>query len=241
MEKDKNNKGIIPSLIIIIIMLLIVIALLVTTVIHFKNNSANVNENNIINNNGEITNNLTKEEATNIVKNIFTNSTVQYLVDFISVTYCKTDPTPVSEEELGLNHKWNGYHKCTDFNSYEELTNYFKQYVTEEYYNNLLLKQSYLREKNTMTDGSISYNYYEKDGNLYAANTGKGSNMNKIKLLENEVVYKIDSFDNSKITATITAKWNDAGDNIYKEEEKMELINDNGIWKVNSYESTQIK
>ena len=84
------------------------------------------------------------------------------------------------------------------------------------------------------------YNYYEKDGNLYAASTGKGSNVNKYKFLDNETVYKIDSFDNNQITATITAKWENVSGNKYSELEKMTITNDNGNWKVSSYESTQI-
>ncbi|MEE3342645.1 MAG: hypothetical protein VZS44_00975 [Bacilli bacterium] len=183
---------------------------------------------------------MTEEEATTIVKNIFTNSTVQYLVDHIAVTYCKTEATSISEKELGLDYQWNGYHKCTDFNSYEQLTNYFKQYVTEDYFNSLLLKENYLKQKNTLANGTEMYNYYEKDGNLYAASTGKGSNVNKDNFLDNETVYKIDSFDDNKITATITAKWEDPSGTKYSELEKMTIINEDGNWKVSSYESTQI-
>ena len=165
---------------------------------------------------------------------------MQYLVDHVSVTYCKTETTNISEKELGLNYEWNGYHKCTDFNSYDELTSYFKQYVTEDYFNSLLLKESYLKQENTLANGTIMYNYYEKDGNLYAADTGKGSNVNKYKLLTDEIVYKIESFSDNQITATITAKWEDANGTMYSELEKMTVTNDNGNWKITSYESTQM-
>ncbi len=238
MEK-KINSGILVGLLIgIFIMLLVFIGLFATGTISFKTTTTNDNVQTSENN--QTTKTMTEEDATTIVKNDFTNDTVQYLVDHVTVAYCKTEATSISEKELGLDYQWNGYHKCTDFNSYEQLTNYFKQYVTEDYFNNLLLKESYLKQKETFVDGTEMYNYYEKDGNLYAASTGKGGNMNKYKFLDNETVYKIDSFDDNKIIATITAKWEDPNGTKYTELEKMTIINENSNWKVSSYESTQI-
>lgn len=229
-EKDKYKKVIILFSIIIIVLIIICI-LFATNTISFNNKE------NIESNNSEIKKDLTNEDAINIVKNIFTNSTVQYLVDHVSVLYCDIDIEHISEETLGLDYQWNGYNKCTNYHSYEELTNYFKQYVTEEYFSKLLVNEPYLRDKITSSDGKVIYNYYEKDGNLYVANTGKGSNMNKVKLLDNEIEYKIDSLDNNKIISTINAKWYDASDNIYEEIEKMTIVNDNGIWKVDMFET----
>ena len=238
MEK-KNNSGILVGILIgIVITLLVVGGLFATGTIGFKTNTNADNEKTTENN--ETTKKMTEEEATTTVKNIFTNSTVQYLVDYIAVTYCKTEGTSISEKELGLDYQWNGYYKCTDFNSYEQLTNYFKQYVTEDYFNSLLLKENYLKQKNTLANGTEVYNYYEKDGNLYAVSTGKGGNLSKDNFLDNETVYKIDSFDDNKITATITAKWEDPSGTKYSELEKMTIINEDGNWKVSSYESTQI-
>lgn len=238
MEK-KNNSGILVGIIIgIVITLLVVGGLFATGTVSFK--TATTTDNGQTNENNQINKKMTEEEATTIVKNVFTNSTVQYLVDHISVTYCKKEATSISEEELGLGYQWNGYHKCTDFNSYEQLTNYFKQYVTEDYFNSILLKENYLKQKNTLANGTETYNYYEKDGNLYAATTGKGGNVNKYKFLDTESVYKIDSFDDNTITATITAKWEDVSETKYSELEKMTIINEEGNWKVSSYESTQI-
>ena len=243
MENQKNSKGVIALLVVIIVILAVSCILFATGTISFNNNSTNnrdLRNGDTVDTTNNNTKELTEEEATTIVKNIFTNSTVQYLVDHISVTYCKTESTNVSEKELGLDYQWNGYHKCTDFNSYEQLTNYFKQYVTEDYFNSLLLKENYLKQKNTLANGTEMYNYYEKDGNLYAANTGKGGNMNKYKFLDTETVYKIDSFNNNQITATITAKWEDPNGSMYSESEKMTITNDNGNWKVSSYESSEL-
>ncbi len=240
MDQENNNKGVIALLVVIIVILLALVILLATGTINFKEKAVDTNENSQSNNN-KTSQQLTEEEATVTIKNIFTNDTVQYLLDHISVTYCERDMTNVSEEELGLDYQWNGYNKCTNFNSYEELTNYFKQYITDDYFNKRLLDEPYLKQAREMADGKKHYNYYEKDGNLYAANTGKGSNVNKYKLLTDEIVYKIDSFDNNQITATITAKWEDySGSYKYSEQEKITIINDNGNWKINSYESTQI-
>ena len=238
METEKNNKGVIALFVVIVVILLALVVLLATGTISFKSNQVD-NENDQTNGN-ETVNNLTEAEATIIVKNLFTNDTVQYLIDNVSVTYCKRESTNTSEKELGLNYEWNGYNKCTDFKSYEELTNYFKQYITNDYFNQLLLEQPYLNQERKMADGTTHYNYYEKDGSLYAANTGKGSNVNKYKLLTDEIVYKLDSFDANKIITTITAKWEDVNGSKYSELEKMTIVNDNGNWKISSYESTQI-
>lgn len=171
------------------------------------------------------------EEAITIVENVFTNDTIQYLIDNISVTYCDFGEN-ISEEELGLDYNWNGYYKCTNFNSYEELTNYFKQYVTESYFNILLNKQSYLKQQQS----NGYYNYYEKDGNLYAANTGKGSNINKYKLLNDKITYEIEELSDDKIVALITAKWENASGSLYSEKGRITIANDNGNWKVRYYE-----
>lgn len=171
------------------------------------------------------------EEAITIVENVFTNDTIQYLIDNISVTYCDFGEN-ISEEELGLDYNWNGYYKCTDFNSYEELTNYFKQYVTESYFNILLNKQSYLKQQQS----NGYYNYYEKDGNLYAANTGKGSNINKYKLLNDKITYEIEELSDDEIVALITAKWENASGSLYSEKGRITIANDNGNWKVRYYE-----
>lgn len=239
MEQDKNKNGVIILLVVLVIILAVLCVLFATRTISLKGKVIDTNENNQTNNN-VTPQQLTEEEATVAIKNIFTNDTVQYLVDHISVTYCERDTINVSEKELGLDYQWNGYNRCTNFNSYEELTNYFKNYVTEDYFNSLLLKETYLNQKNTLANGTVMYNYYEKDGNLYAANTGKGSNVNKYKFLTDEIIYKIDSFDNNQITATITAKWEDVNGTKYSELEKITIINDNGNWKINSYESTQV-
>ena len=229
MEKNKN--GIIALLVIIIVILLSLVILFATGTISFKE-ATNTNNSEEINNTTE---KLTEEEAITAVKNIFTNEAVQYLLGSRATTYGQKDTTLVTEKELGLSYQWNGYYKCTNFNSYEELTNHFKTYVTADYFNSLNFNQTI-----TLNDGTVMYMYYEKDGALYAANTGKGGNINKWKLLD-ETTYKIDSYDENTITATINAVWEDySGQNKNKELEKVTLINDNGNWKLNTYESTSM-
>ena len=246
MEK-KNNKGLIMLLIAIIVILSILCIFFAIVTINLNTNKENNNTNenriitensNIINTTNNIINNSQYENEINIIKEIFSNNTVQYLVDHVSVLYCKTEGNIINEEELGLNYKWNGYYKCSNFNSYEEITNHFKTYVTEEFFNTLLSSQPYLRQTTTLADNTTMYNYYEKDGILYAAMTGKGSNLNKWNFLKDESIYTIESVDNDKIIATIDAKWLNYSQTEYTEKVKISIKKDiNNVWKVDSYET----
>ena len=91
-----------------------------------------------------------------------------------------------------------------------------------------------------MDDGTVMYNYYEKDGSLYGAITGKGGNVSKYKLLEDETTYDIDKFDNTQIVATIIAKWETVNGEKYTLSDKLTLIGDGSDWKINGYESELI-
>ena len=113
MEQEKNKNGVIALLVVIIVILLTLVVLFATGTISLKEKVVDTNESTQTNNNGT-PQQLTEEEATVAIKSIFTNDTVQYLVDHISVTYCKRDTTNVSEKELGLDYQWNGYNRCTD-------------------------------------------------------------------------------------------------------------------------------
>lgn len=238
MENKKNNKELIILLIVIIIILLVLCILFACGTINFKSNDIEIDQANQHINNNNLNNDLTEEESKEILKNIFTSNTVQYLVDDVSITFCDAEDIIISEKELGLDYQWNGYIKCTNFNSYEELINYFKKYVTESYLNDILLEKTYLKQSHISSKGTVMYNYYEKDGNLYAAITGKGSNANKYKLLNDKTLYRIDSFTNNNITATINANWLTADEKtIYSEIIKITIIKDNAVWKVNSYDS----
>ena len=234
--KEKNNsKGVIILLCIIIVVLLALCTLFATGTISLNNKQTSNEQTDNSSTQGEenTANKLTEEEATDILKSIFTNEAVRFLFDNSVNTYCKTDSETVSEEELGLNYKWNGYRKCTDYNSYEELINHFRQYITED----LLSKNT--SQTHAMADGTILYKYYEKDGNLYAANTGKGGNVNKDKFLDDETTYTITSFDNKLINATVNAKWQDTNYDYYSELVKITLVKELDKWKVSSYEATE--
>lgn len=239
-NNNSSNKGVMVLLIVIIVILAVLCVLFATGTISFNTttNTTNDNQQNNNSNQNNVDENnqaMTETEAINILKDVFTNDTVQYLISHKSITYCDKETTVIREEDLGLNYQWNGYHKCKDFKSYEELTNYFKKYVTDDFFNNTVLKTGSVRQTIESSDGKIMYNYYEKDGNLYAAITGKGSNIMKYKLLDNDTIYKIDSSDNNKITATITAKWEQVDESVYSELIKITIIKDSSNWKVSSY------
>ena len=237
MENNKKNNGVIIGLLIgIIIMLVAFIALFATNTISFTS-KATTNESGTTNT--EENNTLSNDEAISVVKNIFSNSTVQYLLDEPKITYCNTETKIYSEEELGIEYKWNGYQKCTDYKSYEELSNYFKSFFTEEYYNNTISKYNYVKQSNKMSDGSISYNYYEKDGSLYAAITGKGSDVLKDNFQENKSTCEINELSENSITATINAIWFSGIEGDYSEKVKMTLKKNNDKWLIDSYQKEE--
>ena len=178
---------------------------------------------------------MQNDEAVKIVKEVFLNQTVQYLTDFPSVTGCKTDNKTYTEEELGIDKKWNGYQKCTDYKSYEELSNYFKSFFTEEFYNTNIANKGTVPEK----DSSGNYNYYEKDGELYAAITGKGGNTNKYKFLDEKSKYEITNLTAESISSTINAYWEDANGQEYSETIKTVLKKNNNKWLIDSYEKQE--
>ena len=71
--------------------------------------------------------------------------------------YCGETEGSLHFEELGYS-----YYKSTQFNSYDEIINYLKQYMSEN-----------VIEGHRFFD-SGDPTYYEKDGNLYCFDTGKG-------------------------------------------------------------------
>lgn len=245
----RNNKIVIILLGIIIVMLILLVILFATDTITLNSSKTKDNkstENSTQNSETEESKSIrTNEEDINIIKNIFTNETVQFIFNNPGLTYCKTtESTIYTEEELGMvnYYKGNGYQKCTDYNSYEELLNYLKSFFTEEYFNNVILKENtYIPYSTVMNDGSIFYNYYEKDGNLYVAITGKGGNIEKNNILDNETTYEINESNKNEIIATIHATWQTAYDDntTHSEIIKISVVKSNNNWQINSYESNE--
>lgn len=195
---------------------------------------ANKDVNSNTNNSGTTDTNalMQNDEAEKIVKELFENPTVQYLTDFPSITYCQTDDKTYTEEELGIEQKWNGYKKCTDYKTYSELSNHFKSFFTEEFYNNSISNKGAVPQKNS----TGLYNYFEKDGELYAAITGKGSNVNKAQFQNNESIYEITNLQSDSISAIIDAKWLDVNNNNYEEKINITLKKVEDNWLIDSYE-----
>ena len=240
----------------VVILLGIIIILLILLVILFATNTITLNNSKTENNNSieKSTQNMeneeketirTNEEDINIIKNIFTNETVQFIFNNPGLTYCNTtESTIYTEEDLEMEnyYKGNGYYKCTDYNSYDDLLNYLQSFFTEDYFNNVILKENpYISYSKVMSNGSISYNYYEKDGNLYVAITGKGSNAEKNNILDNLTTYEINESNKNEIKATIHATWQTAYDDntTHSEIIKISVVKSNNNWQINSYESNE--
>lgn len=181
---------------------------------------------------------LTNEEAVAVVKELFNNSVVRWMFDDNGSIFCKTESESLSARELGLNRENDRYQKCLDYNSYDEITNKIKRYFTDEYYGTLLKSRPFLAYSSASTDGTTMYNYYEKNGNLYAIVTYKGSNLNKASELNDDNTYEITKIAENEISAKVNAKWLDVDNNNYVENIKLSLQKEDGKWKINSYEVT---
>lgn len=244
MEKKNNNVVVIILVGIIIIIVLLLCVLFVTGIISFNNidNNQNINNDQQLDNNVvESSNNtyiLTNSEAEAVSKNIFINEVVRSVIDNPQLQYCKHEDTLISASDLGLDYQWIGFYKATDFNSYEEYINYLKTYFTDEYFsNNVENKKTVATKSVELPDGTVHYNFYEKDGALYCANDGKGSNMDK------GILYKVEcnivSISYSEIESTIDASWYDGNFSFSKgasEKINMKIVKENNVWKISSYE-----
>ena len=181
---------------------------------------------------------LTNEEAVVAVKELFNNDVVRWMYDQQGANFCKTDRKQITPKDLGLNYEGTGFEKCTEYNSYEEMTKVIKKYFTEKYYDELLSNRPFLSYSTTVPSGKVYYNYYEKDGNLYAANTGKGGNMNKSTLVNDATTYEITGIEDNQINALVNAKWLDIDNNDYLEKIKLTIKKEENTWKIDSYEVT---
>lgn len=179
---------------------------------------------------------LTNEEAVVAVKELFNNDVVRWMFDDNGSVFCKTESESLSARELGLNRENDRYQKCLDYNSYDEMTNKIKPYFTDKYYDTLLKTRPFLAYSSASTDGTTMYNYYEKNGNLYAIVTYKGSNLNKASELTDDTTYEITKIAENEISAKVNAKWLDVDNNNYSENVEIVIQKDLNNWKISSYE-----
>ena len=236
---EKKNNGLVIILMGIIIVILIALCILfATNTITFnhkeiKNEIENQKNTNELNNEESI---LSEEQAKTVLKNIVENSTVRHIYDNPGLTYCNnSEEKQYSEEELGLNYNWSYFQKCNDYNSYDELVKYFKNYFTEEYYKNNLENKYSVTTKSKIVGGIETYFYLEKDGNLYVAYTLKGTNMSKNKISNTN--YVITLIEKNKIDGMVMINWLDVDDEASETENiDVELIKENGNWKINKYD-----
>lgn len=236
----KKNNVIIWLLLIIIAVLTVLCVLFATDIISFSSN----NDSESIENNQKDTNEDKDAESTAVTSSIngkldkngiiiislLTNETVRSIFDNPQVTHCKSNGTKYTEEELGLNYVFGGFYKSIEYNTYTDYINNIKQYFTEEYYKkNFEDKYAATSKSFTSNDGTILYYYYEKDGALYCASTNKGGDIGRDDM--KELNYNIINVNNEEIEASIEIVWN-----YDKEKANIKVINDNGDWKISSYE-----
>lgn len=176
-------------------------------------------------------------EEREIVKSLFTNETAQMFILNTATAYTLCgETTHYNSSELGLDYELNGYTKCSKYNTYNEFISQLMKYVTKDYFDNNSSMQHFLAYSiSGGTTIDIFYNFYEKDGSLYAYETGKGTNIFYVTLLDS-TVYAVTSCDDSKIDAVVYAKWLDINKKEWMEKVHMVLVNDNGTWKINEYE-----
>lgn len=247
--KFKDKKKFNETKVIILLMRIIVVVLLIIIII-FASKFISYNTDKTINNSVDKTNKNNEDkcldkvsdtaetEAKEILDKLFKNETVRHLIDNPGITYCgdTDDNKRYTNKDLGLDYEEDGLYKCISFNTFEELTNYFKTFFTDNFYSDKLENQTYsTTEYIFLNDGSIRYRFYEKDGSLYMAMSGKGSNVNKSNLLN--VKYNIKEALLDKISANVEATWQASSDDFHWVEKiDIEVVKNNNIWKINKYD-----
>lgn len=202
MEKEKNNKGVIIVLSILIILLAVLCVLFATGTVSLKNNSSGNNQqvNNSEKTETNFDNNIsegTKNEESDIIR--------EDRVTYDNVSNLEIDDELLNSFKLlatiplqigtycGKNSKGTdkfatdgiAYYESSEFDSYNELYNYFLKYAT----NDVLTIKELKLDKN---------NYIESEGKLYCSfPTGKGG---PVEISNYEIT--ITSATNDKIVAT---------------------------------------
>lgn len=225
MEQEKNNnKGVIVLLVVIIVILALLCILFATGTISLKSNSVdnNQNSNGITDNNNLITNN----EAESILKNLY-NDAVRHIYNE-GVSYCGTYATG---DNVTLSLNGFSYTKSATFNSFAELENYLKGYMTES----LLASSNY--NKSTTFEGTTINSYYEKDGSLYCNGWNKGGNMSLANYLVNESTFTASNITENSFDGVINAVYSDFDNNNKTTKSiKVSVVKENNSWLLNTYE-----
>ena len=226
MEQEKNNnKGVIAILVAIIVILAALCTLFVTGTISLKSNSVdnNQNSNGITDNKNNL---ITNNEAESILKNLY-NDAVRHIYNE-GVSYCGTYATG-DNVTLSLNGFF--YTKSATFNSFAELENYLKGYMTES----LLANSNYNRS--TTFEGTTINSYYEMDGSLYCNGWNKGGNVNLANYLVNESTFTATNITENSFDGIINAVYNDYNNsNKTTKTIKVSVVKQNDKWLLNTYE-----
>lgn len=218
MEK-KNNSGMLVGILIgIILMLLVFIGLFVTGTISFKTTTTNDNvqtsENNQTDNNEDIKE-MTKEDATNILKEAadkIGNVSNGY-------PYCGDNMVYDEVDVILDEHNISTHTASKDYISLNNMKDDLKKYMSEELIN------KYIND---------SY-YIEKDNKLYCTTPHKGIDLYD----KNDSSYTVETFTNNEIIAkgiVVThgpGTENKANVNI--------LINNNDNWQITKYDIQILK
>ena len=226
MEQEKNNnKGVIVLLVVIIVILALLCILFATGTISLKSNSVdnNQNGNGITDNKNNL---ITNNEAESILKNLY-NDAVRHIYNE-GVSYCGTYATG-DNVTLSLNGFY--YTKSATFNSFAELENYLKGYMTES----LLASSNY--NKSTTFEGTTINSYYEKDGSLYCNGWNKGGNMSLANYLVNESTFTASNVTENSFDGVINAVYSDFDNNNKTTKSiKVSVVKENNSWLLNTYE-----
>lgn len=216
MESVNKNKSLIISFLMFIIIILITL-----TIILIMNNiklNENIKE---INNETE---KLNEWEAILILKANY-NDAVRHIFNE-GVSYCGLT-------DFGTNLSLNGfsYSKSVTYNTFEELREYLKQYMSDE-----LLVTSRFDYTYDM-DGVVISSYIEKDGNLYCNGWNKGSNLLLVHYSEVETNFKITNIEDDSFDAIINAVYHSVDKN-YRTvlKIKVSVIKQNDKWVLDTYE-----
>ena len=222
MEKSNSKGGLFVGILIgIVIMLVVGGCLFATKTISFssKTDSNNVNKKTVSNNI------LTKDEAVAILKEKYNVS--RKVFDLGMISYCGEYATG---DNSSKNINDTLYMKSATYSSFEELSNYLKNYMTEELLNST---------KNY--NDSVSKSYYEENGNLYCNTRNKGSDVTYSIFIDDESKYTINEINEKEIKATIQAVYFDNSETSKNTRIiDVSMIKNSDKWLINSYEDKTV-
>ena len=225
MNKENSKNIIIVLLLVIIIILSALVVLFATDTIIF-NTEKELNDKEIIET-SDVNKLLTNDEALNILKNGY-NDVVRHIFNE-SVSYCGDY---ASGENSHINLNGFVYNKSASFNSFEELDNHVKKYLTED----LLSTTRYNSSIDYIDNGATINSYYEKDGSLYCNGWNKGSNMVLDDYSENESNFVVNDIKENSFTGTIDAVYYDIDNKNTTLRINVIFVKQNDNWLMDKYE-----